>query len=50
MDKCSRNKYDKGKSLDKSSSTQRTETEYTVKTVNKPRSISSASLSEKVQK
>ena len=48
--KSSSNKSDKGKSLDKSRSTQRTETEGTVKTVNKSRYISYASLSEKVPK
>ena len=49
-DKSSSNKYDKGKSLDKSRSTQRTETEETVKILNKSRSISSANLSEKLPK
>ena len=37
---------DKSRSLDKSSASQRTETEYMVKTLNKSRSISSASLSD----
>ena len=40
----------KGKPLDKSRSTQRTETEDTVKPVNKSRSISSASLYVKINK
>ena len=38
---------DKSSSLDKSRASQITETEYTVKTLNKPRSISSTSLSDK---
>ena len=38
-DKSSSNKYDNGKSLDKSRSNQITETEDTVKTVNKSRFI-----------
>ena len=41
-------KSDKGISLDKSRSTQRTETEDTVESVNKSRSISSAILSDKI--
>ena len=50
IDRSSSNKSDKCKSLDKSRSTQRTETEDTVKTLNKSRYISSASLSEKSTK
>ena len=46
----SSNKSDKAKSLDKSRSTKITETENTVKTVNKPGSISSTSISGKVPK
>ena len=46
----SSNKYDKGKSLDKSRSTQITETENIVNKENKLRSIPSTSLSEKVPK
>ena len=43
-DRSGSNKSDKGKSLDKSRSTQKTDTEDTVKKVNKSRSISSARL------
>ena len=50
IDTSSSNISDKGKSLDKSRTTQRSETEYTVKKVKKSRSISSASLSEKSTK
>ena len=50
QDKYISNKSDKGKSLDKSRSTQRTETEDTVKSVNKSRSISWYFLSEKSTK
>ena len=46
----SSNKYDKGKSLDKSRSTKITWTEYTLKSVNKSRSISSDSSFEKSTK
>ena len=49
-DKYTSNKPDKGKSLDKSRSTQRTETEDILKAVNKSRSISSASVFEKTTK
>ena len=50
VDTYSSNKYDKGKSLDISRSTQRTDTENTVNKENKSRSISKTSLSEKVPK
>ena len=48
VDTSSRNKSDKGKSLDKSRSTKINYTEKTVNTVNKSRSISRASLSNKI--
>ena len=46
-DKSIRNESDKSRSLDKSKSTQRTETEDTVKTLNKSESISLAIFSDK---
>ena len=50
IDTSSSNKYDKGKYLDKSRSTQITDTENPVNKDNKSRSISTTSLSEKLPK
>ena len=50
VDTSSSNKYGKGKSLDESRSTQRTDTENTVNKVNESRYISRTSLSNKSTK
>ena len=50
VDTSSSNKSEKGKSLDKSRSTQRSATENTVNKENRSRSISTNSLSEKIIK